>query len=99
MTEAASSPRRRNRRPAVEGVVHVALVRPARAVTVYVLAAILAISLIIVTILLIMLWHRTGQVCQPLRAGQEAGQQATTQAGRDFAATFGHSADRLGCKP
>lgn len=88
---------RPTRKPPTEGVVHVALVRPARAVTVYVLFAIIFIYGVLGTSATIILWHRTQEVCGPLRSGQALAPRATSDAGRGFASTFGDAANKLGC--
>lgn len=86
-------------KPEKQGVVRIALIRPARASTVYTLFALVLVAYVLGGLAFLTLLHRTQQVCEPLRAGQQAGQQATTKAGHDFADTFGRAADGLGCNP
>ena len=86
-------------RPQNQAVIRIAEVRPARAATVYTLFALMFVGYIVGGFAFLILLHRTQQVCEPLRAGQELGREATTQAGHGFADTFGDAANRLGCRP
>lgn len=72
-------------------------IQPAKAWIVYTLMVVLAATLALGTVGYLQLLDRTRAVCQPLRQGQQLGVHATTEVGRQFAATFGHSADKLGC--
>lgn len=66
--------------------------------TVYGLFVVMMLALVLGLVGYLNLIHRTQAVCEPLRFGQHAGErQATSKAGRDFAATFGGAADKLGC--
>lgn len=85
-------------RPHNQAVIRVAEVRPARAATVYTLFALVLVAYILGGIAFLILLHRTQQVCEPLRAGQQLGSEATTAAGRGYADTFGEAADQLGCR-
>lgn len=87
------------RKPETQGVVHVALVRPARAVTVYILFALVFLLGGLGAAAYTSLVHRTQAVCEPLRSGQALAPRATSDAGRGFAETFGSAADTLGCRP
>lgn len=72
-------------------------VQPAKAVVVYGLMIVFLAALVLGGVAYVDLLQRTRAVCEPLRAGQALGAQATTQVGKSFARTFGDSADKLGC--
>lgn len=65
--------------------------------TVYSLFTVYAVALLLAVFAFFNLLHRTQATCEPLRFGQHAGEQATSQVGKDFARTFGRAADKLGC--